>query len=284
VITGARLVDLSGTELVRFNVAPLRLQRLGLGYPEPRVSATARPGRDGEDDTTAYHGASAITLELVVLDNDVVGRDEWVARIRGYLAPGQRSWLHVASTDWPVERRILVRGDQAPAVFESRGAQKIQVGLRAPDGVMQSTTVTTQTLYPTAGAQGGAALPWAFPVTLDPGNVPGAATVTNGGTVAAFPVVDIYGFCTDPVVKNLSTGQQIGFVGLTINAGDFLRVDFAGRLVLLGNEIGQSRYPLLDFAASTWWSLPPGPTLVAFIPGNPGASCQAVLSFRDTTI
>lgn len=283
-ITGARLVDLAGTELLRFGPDPLRLQRLTLGYPDIRASATARPGRDGEYDTTAYHGASAITLELAVQDNGVVGRDVWVARIRGYLAPGLRSWLYVASTDWPVERRILVRGDQAPVVFDAPGTQKIQVGLRAPDGVMESTVEQSLVLYPTTGAQGGITFPVTFPVSFAAGNVPNAANVTNGGTVEALPYVDIYGYCTNPIIRNLTTGEQFGFVGLTVQAGDFIRVDMRERVTLLTNDRGQSRYSLVDFTTSDWWGLKPGTSLVAFIPGTPGMGCQAVLYFRDTTI
>lgn len=283
-ITGARLVNLDGTELLAFAGDPLRLQQVFLGYPDVRGASTPLPGRSGEEDTTRYTGASAVTLDIAVQDGDVVGRDVWLDRIRGYCRPGLRAWLYLASTDWSQERRILVRGDQAPVMFSQPGVQRVSIGLRAPLGVWESAQLTTYTLFPTSGGEGGFATPVVFPVTLDPGNVPGAASITAGGTEVAYPYVDIYGFCADPVLKNLTTGEQVAFVGLTIQAGDFLRVDLGGQAALLSNDAGQSRLSLLDFTTSTWWGLDPGVSQVAFVPGNPGPSCQAVLAFRDTMI
>jgi hypothetical protein len=284
VITGARLVDLDGvTELLDFD-DPVRLQALSVGYPDVRASSTPMPGQDGEVDITRYTGASAVTLDLAVQDNDVVGRDVWLDRIRGYCRPGRRAWLHVASTDWPAERRILVRGDQAPVQFTQPGVQKISVGFRAPRGLWESTQLRSQVLFPTSGGAGGAALPWTFPLTFAGGNVPGSSTLTNDGTVDALPFVDVYGGCSNPALKLLSTGQQLAFSGLTVQPGDFVRIDMQRRVVLLNNDPGQSRYSALDFATLAWWGLPPGDSPVAFVPGNPSSACQAIIYWRDTTI
>lgn len=282
-ITGARLVGLTGVELLVFD-DPVRLQQLTVGYPDVRAVSSPVPGQDGENDITRRTGASAITLDLSVQDLWPTGRDVLIDRIRGLCQPGLRSWLHVTSSDWPAERRILVRGDQAPVQFTAPGLQKMSVGFRAPRGRWESTVEQTQVLFPSSGAAGGATFPWTFPLSFTAGNVPGASSITNGGTVDALPFFDLYGACTNPVIKNLTTGQQVAFTGLTVGAGDFIRVDMQQRRVLLTNDPGQSRYSLLDFTTLSWWGLPPGVSQIAFVPGNPGSSCQAVAYFRDTFI
>lgn len=289
-ITGARLVALDGvTELLVFD-DPVRLQALSLGYPEARASVNVLPGRSGEQDITRYHGGAAVTLDLAVQDNDVVGRDVLLDRIRAYCAPGRRAWLHITSSDWPAERRILVRGDSAPLQLTAPGVQKVSVGMRAPAGVYESTVLNTVTLFPSAGAEGGLTYPIiTYPITYAAGNVTGGAVVANAGTVDAFPFADIYGFCRDPALLNLTTGQRLGFTGLTIQAGDFLRVDMGEQTALLSNDATLSRYSLLDFTTSSWWALEsdldqPAGNQVALVVQNPSSTCQAFLNWRDTTI
>jgi hypothetical protein len=282
-IVGARLVDLDGTELLSFE-DPVRLQALSMGFPEVRAASLPMPGQDGEVDTTRFTGASAITLDLGVLDNGATGRDLLIDQVRGLCRPGRRVWLHVTSSDWPAERRILVRGDQAPVGFSQPGAQAVSVGFRAPRGLWESVDLNQAVLFPTTGATGGATMPWGMPLTFDAGNVSGAATLHNGGTVDALPFFDIYGFCQDPVLRNLTTGERLAFSGLTIQQGDFVRVDMQNRVVLLLNDAGQSRYSTLDFTSLSWWGLPPGDSSVAFAPANPGSSCQAAAYWADTYI
>lgn len=281
----ARLLDVAGAELIRFGPSePVILNRFELGYPTARDSAVDLPGRDGEFDTTSYTGASAITMDLTIRDNDVVSRDVWLDRVRRYAHPRLRAYLHVTKDGWGPERRMYVRGAGAPAVFEKPGFLPVQVGYRAPMGVMEAATASTATLFPTASAAGGVDFALTFPLTFDPGNVDGSTVVTNNGTATAYPYVDIYGFCANPAIANLTTGEQVSFTGLTIQAGEFVRVDMQERVVLLLNDRGQSRYSLLDFTTSSFWGLSPGSSLIVFVPESPGSSCQAILTWRDTTI
>jgi hypothetical protein len=282
-ITGARLVDLDGTELLALE-DPVRLQALSLGFPDVRAVSVPMPGQSGEVDTTRFTGASAITLDLGVLDNGDTGRDLLIDQVRGLCQPSRRIWLHVTSSDWPAERRILIRGDQAPVAFSQPGAQAVSVGFRAPSGLWESVTLNSAVLFPTTAATGGVAMPLGMPATFDAGNVSGASTLHNAGTVPSLPFFDIYGDCDDPVLRNLTTGERLAFSGLSIQQGDFVRVDMANRVVLLLNDAGQSRYSTLDFTSLSWWALAPGDTSVAFAPNNPGSACQAIAYWSDTYI
>jgi phage-related protein len=281
----ARLVSLDGDELLRFGPSePIIINTFDLGYPDIRESSTAIPGRDGEYDMTAYHGGRAVQATMTIRHDDAISRNVWLDRLRGYLSPRYRAYLHVTQDGWADERRILVRGAQFTAVFDRPGHLPVQVGFKAPDGRFESTVLRSYALFPTTGPQGGISYPITYPISYGTGNVTGATLVSNGGTVDAYPYIDIYGFCTNPVVRNLTTGQEIGFAGLTIQAGDFLRVDLKEQRVLLTNDPGQSRYSLLDFTTLSWWGLPPGDSQVAFVPTNAGSTCRADLYLRDTMI
>lgn len=281
----SRLVGLDGTELLRFGpFDPYWLITFELGYPDVREVSQPVPGRDGENDITAHFGAAAHTMTLRIRDDQPTSRDALLDQLRGYCSPKLRAYLHLTKDGWPDERRTLVRGVQAPATFDRPGPLPISVGWKAPRGVWESTVQQSQVLFPSSGSAGGAPVPWIFPLQFAAGNVPGAASLSNGGTVDALPFIDIYGFCTNPVIKNLTTGEQLAFTGLTVQAGDFIRVDMARQVALLSNDAGQSRYGFLDFTSLTWWGLPPGSSQIAFLPGNPGSTCQAVIYFRDSFI
>ncbi len=251
--------------------ADYTLNRLDLGFPEVRAVSDPLAGGDGEVDSTQYIGARAITAALTL--SRPVGPK--IDLLRGLCHPGRRLWLHVARDDWDGERRILVRGNDVAAV--PTNLTRAQVGWRAPAGLLEAVTADSVTLSPVGNASGGAAYPATYPRAFDPGLVPGAALLQVGGTVAAPPVIDIYGPCHDPLVRLVSTGEQVRLL-MPVAAGQFVRVDMAARTVLLNGDLNQSRYGRLDFVSSSWWALPVGSAVqVVFTPEGPRAGCQAVL-------
>ncbi len=278
--TTARLVDFAGTELLRMDPvwADFCLNRLDLGWPEVRAVSEALAGGEGEVDATQYIGARAITAALTLARP--VGQK--IDLLRGLCHQGRRLWLHVNRDDWDGERRILVRGNDVAAV--PANLTRAQVGWRAPAGLLEAVTADSVTLSPVGQASGGAAYPVTYPLAFDPGLVPGAALLRVGGTVPAPPVIDIYGPCHDPLVRLVGTGEQVRLL-MPVAAGQFVRVRMAARTVLLNGDPNQSRYGRLDFASSSWWSLPVGAAVqVVFSPEAPSAGCQAVLRWRRTWI
>lgn len=94
----------------------------------------------------------------------------------------------------------------------------------------------------------------------------GAGLVENTGTAPTDPTVDIYGPVSEPVLMNLTYSLELAFTGLTLLAGEFVRVDFRRRTVLL-NGVSDYRGKV-DLAASDWWApgapgLPPGGQTIA---------------------
>ncbi len=278
-----RLVSDSGADLLSFDGDAVRnfnpvLRELDLGYPAVRDVTEAIPGMDGEVDSTLYMGSRAITAEVLLgMSAEVVPLAD---KIRALMQPGRRMWLHVRMDGWSDERRIRVRGASL-ALPTGPLPWSAQLGWVAPDPTFQELTQQSVTLSPQGSAVGGTTFPREFPFAFDPGLVPGAAVVDVGGTVSVPPVVDIYGPCTDPLVRVVNTGAQMILRG-DIAAGDFVRINTFDRTILRNNDPNYSVYGTLDFAASTWLTLPVGQDVqVVFSPQSSSVGCQAVLRWAN---
>jgi hypothetical protein len=274
-----RVVRTDGVEVLNLGIdESFILRSLDLGFPEVRDFAEAIPGMDGEVDTTAHVGARAITAEVTVSQS---GTGPLVDRLAAVMHPGARYWLYVGRTDWPGERRILARG--ASFACPPGSIRTAQMGFRCPSGLLEDAQEQSVTLAPQGQPAGGMSFPVSFSMSFDPGLVPGAALITVGGTVPVAPVIDIYGPCTDPLVRVVNTGAQMRLRG-DIAAGDFVRIDTAARTILRNNDPNYSVYGQLDFASSSWPTLPVGQMWVVFSPASSSGACQAVLRWANRWI
>lgn len=57
------------------------------------------------------------------------------------------------------------------------------------------------------------------------GGYAASKTITYTGSFRAFPVITILGPITDPVLTNVSTGEDLDFTGITIAGGDSYTID-----------------------------------------------------------
>lgn len=275
----ARLVDDSGATLFVLDSDTLPgsyvLTALDLGFPTAREATSPLSGQDGELDVTQYVGGRAITGEVALVTDDGS-----IDTLRGLMHPGRRMWLHVQKDAWSQERRIRVRGAGVTAPM-GPPPWTAQLSWKAPGATFQDVTATSVTLNPAAQPGGGIALPQAFPFAFQPGLVPGASNLTVNGTANASPTIDIYGPCSDPLFRVVSTGAQLSFTGLSIQAGSYLHIDTAARTITLNNDPAQSQYNRLDFGTSSWPVLPPGTPQVVFSPTSSSAGCVAVVSWSS---
>lgn len=283
--TVARIMDLDGTtELLRMDTlnSQFTLNRLDYGFPEVRPAFSPHAGEDGEIDRTKFHGARLVTT-TVTLDAALGPIGPALDLIRALAHPQRRMWMYVKRDDWPLgERRIFVRGESVTTPSNGKLPVQVQTVWRAPKGVLSAAQPVTIVLSPLGGAgQGGIASPVASPFALQAGLVPGATLIRVDGTIPTPVIADLYGPCSDPLLRCVDVAGQIYFPGLTLAAGDFLRVDFEAHTALLNGDPAQSRYGSFDFTTSTWWRLPAGPSVqLVYTPNAAGPGCQAVLSFR----
>jgi hypothetical protein len=150
------------------------------------------------------------------------------------------------------------------------------IPLVAPDPRKYGTVLHTLTATQ-ASAAAGLAPPFTPPFTLPAGAPPMAVACTNAGSFETRPTITITGPITSPAVVNQTTGQTIGFTGMTLAASDVLVVDLAAKQATLNGV-----YRTAD-VGSSWWVLPPGTTTVQ-VTGTAATGAQMTVTSRDAWI
>lgn len=281
-----RLVD-GADELVLWQDRPLRrdliVTKLDVSSPDARAEATDRTDDDGVDDDTRRHGASSVSLELKVYDNP----QRLLDQLKPYVRFGRRPYLCLTDDEWDGERRVRLRADQwsAPLPWEGLGRWvDVQLQWKAPDGVWEATEPTTVEVRAATELLAGLVFPTPAPWTFPPTSPPGVATNHNPGTEPAHQVVRLYGPCVGPRWTCDTTGESLVFKSsLVLGLGEYVEVDTQRQSVLAMSEPDASRLSHLDFAASTWWKVPPGESTLRFHPVSQAeAGSAAVATYRAT--
>jgi Phage tail protein len=246
--------------------------------PPVRLELANRPRRDGAFDAPSFRGARVITIEGTAIAPDPDAKERAKNRLAAVLADGSRL-LPLTVEERLTVRRALVRlsaetkiADQTPYTFTW------SLQLTAPDPVrygMDAHTAICGLPRPGLGVQ--------FPIAawpLDFGEPSGGSmALGNAGTVTTWPVWTISGQCAQPVVRNVGTGQVLGF-GLSMAGGDVLVVDAAARTIRLN---GASRRAAL-LPGSTWFGLPAGTTGIEFDALRADAPAVLSATWRDAWI
>lgn len=260
----------------------LWLTGLDVGFPDVRDQVDDRIDGDGTTDRTIWHGAKAVTLELVAPDP---GAAAAVTRLRRWLHPARRPWLHFTPEGEPPQR-IRLRSAQhaAPlAQLSSRGRIEASAQWRAPDGVALSAS-TVETVANPADGGAGRVYPLVYDRVYPQSFGSGATEIINGGTAPTLPVVRVHGPCTGPRLANETTGERLEFTAdLVLSTRSYLEVDMAARTARVDGSAdpADSRLGLLDFSTSTWWALQPALNVVRFYPTGHNRPSQAVFVHAD---
>lgn len=109
---------------------------------------------------------------------------------------------------------------------------QVDVQLKANDPRFYDPTQITVDFYPIDGAILGWLFPWKFPWTFSTDATTAATTITyaNSDRLAApeYPVLRIYGPIVNPVISQETTGDAIGFTGLSLGLGEYVTIDLSG--------------------------------------------------------
>lgn len=262
------------------------VEQVDLGFPTIRAVTDSHANTDGETDLTAYIGARAVVLSGVIVPTETATRQEVLDRLRAFLNPKLRPYLVYVLDDGVPERRIRLRADQHSAPIERPGFAQVTVGWRGPDGVQESTTLTSDVATATPAVEPGRSYPRTYVLSYPASSPIGSITINNHGNVAVYPVLYLYGPATDPRVENITGGGSLEFAGLTLGDGDYLQIDTRERTILLNGMSTASRYSLLNFAASAWagLELAPGNNLIRYFPVTYGAGAKAIIRYRTAWI
>lgn len=264
---------------------PIAIQSLQVPGADIREVVSNRPFTDGTVDTTSFAGGSAATIALRTLQSPTAHLV--VDTLRAWLRPSRRSYLVVQRIGWPAPRRLLVRADALAAPVTSPGAAvAVQLAWKAPDGVWEALDEESRTIFPGTTTTPGRTYPKTYPWSYTPGIPPGSGLINVGGTVAAPPIIRLYGPATAPGITNATTGQTIAFKSsFAIPAGGYVAIHCADTIspVLANDDPSISRYDQIDWSQTDLWFLQPGTNQIQFTGTALSAVTQAVITWRERT-
>jgi hypothetical protein len=277
-----RLVDPALGALVFAEEDGWFVKSIDVPSPEIRAVNNPRPDADGEDDTTTFHGARAVVLSARLIPEDRVVRRSMLDALNQFLRPAARPYLYVTEDPAdPTERRIRLRIDQWSQAFTRTDLRDVQVSWRAPDGVWEAGEETVASIAAAAsGTEQGVSFDITPDLTFPASPTIGAAQVTNAGNTDVFPLLRLYGPCTNPKLENRTVGRTLEFSGLTVAAGEFLEVDTDDKTIRYLGNANDNRYHRLNFATSTWWGLIPGVNELRYYPLTFTEPALAEVAFR----
>jgi hypothetical protein len=230
------------------------------GAPPPRRVTINRPGRHG-----TLPGELRAGERIVEADIQIGHRPLSLDAFRA-----ARTMLRAALA-WdenPVEEPLVVMLDGIATQVSARvvnfdipterqydqGYQTASIQWAASDPRRYSTTLQQSSAGLPSASSSGLAFPLAFPLDFGPGQAGGAIILTNGGNTPAWPIFEVAGPITGPVITDTASGRAIRFAaGFEIVAGQTLRIDTDLGNVAIGPA--NRRHELVDAA---WFPIPAG--------------------------
>lgn len=282
-----RRVDLVDDELGTFTLldlgAPQRLdlflQRLDSPSPAMREVTDEQTG-DGVDDRTLYVGPRATSVELRLCDTP----ETLMGQLRPYLSPRRRPRLVVVDTEWAQTRRQVLRGVSWPGERTDVGdrVRDVQLQWTVPSGTWEADEALSQTVAAATGGSVGRTYDMVTPRTYPSTSSGGVGSVVNAGDLPAPFVARLYGPAIGPRLTDDATGLAVAFTSeLVLAAGEFVQIDTGAQTAYLSGSTDSSVLPMLDFDATSWWSLRPGTVPVRYNPASGVVSgAVAVIDYR----
>lgn len=169
-----------------------------------------------------------------------------------------------------------VRAKSLPTNLNYRvGIVTAQLHLVATDPRIYDAVDTVESVG-LPSSDGGLSWPAQWPAVWSGTTERGGLLVHNNGNFQAPWTARIVGPCTNPVIRNLRTGQLLGF-NIVLDSGEFLEVDSDRRTVrFMGTA---SRYHTM-IPQSSWWDMSPGVTELAFSAAS-GGNPELVVTSRS---
>lgn len=257
------------------------IRDFNLGFPVVRTVMDGRPNSDGMDDRTRFFGARVVSLDI-----DLVGdKFDLIDALGPYLNPSSRPFLIFDDAAQP--RRVRLRASEETAIITApTNQQRVLLQWMAPDGVSETVAQQSVIVPASVGVAPGFVFDLVFDLIFPPASPTGRTNVFTVGNARCFPVMRLFGPCTNPTIDNLQDVDESGvpkklrFI-IALSAGQFLEVDTRERTVLLNGNVNQPRYDTLDFATSSWGTLATGNNFVKYEPDSFSGNARAVMLYRS---
>jgi len=275
-------LELNGSQLDLTSANGFNVREFNLGYPVPRVVSDARPNIDGTDDRTKFFGSRVVSLSV-----DLVGNKfDLIDELSPYMLPGARPFLVFEDATQP--RRFRLRAsDESKLIQSPTTAQNVFLQWVVPDGVAETVAQASVDVFASQQVAPGFLFDLDFDLVFPVASPSGRTNVPTVGNARCYPVMQLWGPCTNPKVDNLQDVDENGVTrklafNISLSAGQYLEVDTRARTVLLNGNPNQTRYGTLDFSLSSWFALAPGNNFVKYFPDSFSGNARAVMLYRCT--
>ena len=134
-------------------------------------------------------------------------------------------------------------------------------------------------LYPMKGYEGGFSVPFSLPLSF--GTISTSVTIDNPGDIPSGCTIQIHGMMVNPVVANLSTGEEIS-VKRTVAAGEILTIstgDDAQSAVLTAADGTTTNALHYVSIGSEFWHIWPGINTLQILAADADAAAVAYVSY-----
>ncbi len=225
----------------------------GCGGPDVELFDEQGPQQDGVTDLGSRLLPRQIVLGLRIVGTDEADLDTRRARFLRLFAP-TRAPLQlrfqlangaVRQIDCKVSRAIPL-----PSSDRFGPSLKAVVRLRAAEPAFYDPTPVGET-WSVGGATGANfTFPITFPITLGSSTINDRRTLSYVGDLDTFPILDIVGPITSPVIRNLTTGAALDFTGTSLGAGERLTIDCRYGAKTVNDQAGANRIAALIEATS----------------------------------
>lgn len=254
----------------------------GFGGTDNEIQTRRGAYQDGTTLQTVRLSPRTLMVRFLLLAADRAGVEQKRRRIAAAFnpryGPGTLVWTQEDGTQYAL-RCVALSG--SPSFTPGRQAQgrvwqEVVVDLQAPDPCWFDATATT---LPLAGLTGGATFPISFPCIFA---VQGSTRVIiNEGDIAAPIRIEIPGPCLNPVVENLTTGEQIALT-LDVLEGQTVLIDTTyGNLLCRLQASNGTQTNAMQYLTpeSTFWQLQPGVNIVTF--SAPSGSVEVTIEYAS---
>lgn len=251
----------------------------GFDAPDYRVNEYDRSGEDGANVSSMFYGSRPINLTGMFIGNSLaqyeanrkaliqavqIERDQYgmplPTRVEFVTLSGERyfvnAYFYKPNIDWDGIKygRFLLQAT-------------------VPDPFIYDTVQMTSEQI-TQAAGGGFLSPFESPF-LTEASTGGTANISNSGNVAVYPVIQMSGSLTNPVITNSTTGQSLRLT-YTLAAGNTAIIDMRNKTITLNNSSSLLSTKSPD---SSWWALNVGNNAITLTTGSTSDSGNLVISY-----
>lgn len=222
-------IEIGGVRTYIDDGAPLEVVDIAnLGASEATRVTERSPAQDGDTDIDRRLEPRIIPIVIQARPDDVAYTYEDARALINRLFKGSRTKI-VLGIEFDNGARYhidtqSVGGVELPFNLLATRYMKTGVRLRAANPTFYDPDLKSQS-FGLAGGGSAFTVPTVVPTFFGAGTIDQTVTIEYDGTYKDFPVIQVYGPITDPIIRNLTTGGILDFTGYTVAGGDVWTID-----------------------------------------------------------